>query len=54
MSVAPSYQTWARASEPYEKNNKMYILVINPKTNTEKEVRFYPEKDEIKIGIGHG
>ena len=39
--VAPSYQSFDILTEPYTLNNKTYIKVRNPKTGTERQVRFY-------------
>ena len=44
MSVAPSFQNFEFLSEPYEVSGKMYIRVRNPKTGTERQVRWYDEK----------
>jgi hypothetical protein len=44
MSVAPSFQNFEFLCEPYEVNGKMYIRVRNPKTGTERQVRWYDEK----------
>lgn len=45
--VAPSYQSFDILTEPYTLNNKTYIKVRNPKTGTERQVRFY-EPSEYK------
>lgn len=44
MCVAKTYQTWEKLGEPFEENNRLYIMVLNPKTKTEKKVRYYPSK----------
>lgn len=44
MSVAPSFKDFEMLSEPYAVNGKMYIRVRNPKTGTERQVRWYDEK----------
>lgn len=44
MSVAPSFQNFEFLCEPYEVSGKMYIRVRNPKTGTERQVRWYDEK----------
>lgn len=44
MSVAPSFKDFEMLSEPYVVNGKMYIRVRNPKTGTERQVRWYDEK----------
>lgn len=43
--VAPSFQNFEFLSEPYESGGKMYIRVRNPKTGTERQVRWYEEKE---------
>ena len=43
MPVAPSFSTFEFLSEPYEQNKKMYIKVRNPKTKTERIVRWYTQ-----------
>lgn len=45
MSVAPSYQNLQRISEVFEENGKEYILVLL-KSGKQKQVRWYPEKNE--------
>lgn len=45
MSVAPSFQNFEFLSEPFLSNGKMYIRVRNPKTGTERQVRWYEEKE---------
>ena len=42
--VAKSYQEWARETEPYEINGKMYVKVRKP-TGTTKQVRAYTEAE---------
>ena len=44
MSVAPSFVNFEFLCEPYLANGKMYIRVRNPKTGTERQVRWYEEK----------
>ena len=46
MCVAKTYQSWEKLGKPFSENNKLYIMVLNPKTKTEKKVRFYPQKTE--------
>ena len=46
MCVAKTYQSWEKLGKPLSENNKLYIMVLNPKTKTEKKVRFYPQKAE--------
>ena len=43
--VAKSYQNYQQVGEPYQKSKRWYIKVIHPKTNTEKEVRWYSEAE---------
>ena len=57
MAVAKSFQNFEFLTEPYELNGKAYIKVRNPKTGTERQVRWYEEKNtpkakvEIKVPI---
>lgn len=44
MSVAPSFVNFEFLCEPYLANGKMYVRVRNPKTGTERQVRWYEEK----------
>ncbi len=46
--VAPSYQKFEIVSETFLKNNRWYIKVKNPSTNTIKEVRWYTDKEYNK------
>lgn len=48
MSVAPSFKDFEMLSEPYAVNGKMYIRVRNPKTGTERQVRWYDENKATK------
>lgn len=48
MSVAQSFQNFEFLSEPYAINGKMYIRVRNPKTGTERQVRWYDENKTPK------
>lgn len=42
--VAATYRTWETKGKPFtEDGKKYYIIVINPKTNKEKTVRWYGE-----------
>ena len=43
MAVAPSFVNFEFLSEPYLLNGKMYIRVRNPRTGTERQVRWYSE-----------
>lgn len=47
--VAPSFQNFEFLTEPYFANGKMYIRVRNPKTKTERQVRWYTEKEYYKL-----
>ena len=47
--VAPSFQNFEFLTEPYSTNGKMYIRVRNPKTKTERQVRWYTEKEYYKL-----
>lgn len=42
MAVAKSYETLERIGEPFEENNKMYIIVVL-KSGKQKKVRWYDE-----------
>lgn len=48
MSVAPSFQSFEMLTEPYEMNGKKYVRVRNPKTGTERQVRWYEDKGAPK------
>lgn len=48
MSVAPSFKNFEFLCEPYEVSGKMYIRVRNPKTGTERQVRWYDENKTPK------
>ena len=47
--VAPSFQNFEFLTEPYSANGKMYIRIRNPKTRTERQVRWYTEKEYYKL-----
>lgn len=49
MAVAPSFQNFEMLCEPFAANGKMYIRVRNPKTGTERQVRWYEEKSTKTI-----
>ena len=49
MPVAKSFANFNFVSEPYEKNNKQYIDVVNPKTNTRRSVRWYTQSEYNKM-----
>jgi hypothetical protein len=48
MPVAPSFESYTRLSEPFIKNGKYYIKVKNPKTGTERDVRWYSDSECTK------
>ena len=48
MPTAPSFQNYTFLSEPFSKNGKMYITVRNPKTNHERDVRWYSDEEYSK------
>lgn len=47
--VAPSFQNFEFLTEPYSSNGKMYIHVRNPKTGTERQVRWYNDAEFRKL-----
>ena len=47
--VAPSFQSFEFLTEPYSANGKMYIRVRNPKTGTERQVRWYDNAEFRKL-----
>lgn len=48
LPTAPSFQDFEFLSEPFAKNNKLYISVRNPKTGNKREVRWYSEEEYAK------
>jgi hypothetical protein len=46
--VAKSYQEWEKLTDAYEKDNRMYIKLRNPK-GAEKEVRAYSETEYRRL-----
>jgi hypothetical protein len=46
--VAKSYQEWEKLTDAYEKDNRMYIKLRNPK-GAEKEVRAYSETEYQRL-----
>lgn len=42
--VAKSFVNFEFLCQPFKENNVYYIRVRNPKTKTERKVRFYPDK----------
>lgn len=47
--VAPSFQNFEFLTEPYSSNGKMYICVRNPKTGTERQIRWYNDVEFRKL-----
>ena len=48
MPLAPSFANFERLSEPYFDNGKYYMNVRNPKTKTERKVRWYTDAEFAK------
>lgn len=46
--LAPSFQSFQILSEPFDKNGRKYVRVKNPKTQTEREVRYYTDAEYDK------
>lgn len=46
--VAPSFQNFEQLCEPYQVSGKMYVRVRNPKTGTERQVRWYTDTEYAK------
>ena len=51
MAVAKSFQNFEFLTEPYTIDGKAYIKVRNPKTGTERQVRWYEEKTAPKAKV---
>lgn len=51
MAVAKSFQNFEFLTEPYIIDGKAYIKVRNPKTGTERQVRWYEEKTAPKARV---
>ena len=47
--VAPSFKNFEFLTEPYFSNGKQYIKVRNPKTGTERQVRWYEDAEYRKL-----
>lgn len=47
--VAKSFQTFEVLTDVYEVSGKKYVRVRNPKTGTERQVRWYTEKEYNKL-----
>ena len=48
MPLAPSFAEFERLSEPFYENGKYYMNVRNPKTGTERKVRWYTDAEYAK------
>ena len=51
--VAPSFQQFEQLGEPYLVSGKMYVMVRNPKTGTERQVRWYSTTEYNKLYPSH-
>lgn len=49
MAVAKSYTNFEFLGDPFTENGKEYIMVRNPKTGTERKVRWYTGAEAEKI-----
>ena len=49
MPVAKSFQSFEMLTEPYTVSGKQYIKVRNPKTGTERQVRWYSDSEFAKL-----
>lgn len=49
MPVAKSFQSFEMLTEPYIVSGKKYIKVRNPKTGTERQVRWYSDAEFAKL-----
>lgn len=49
MPVAKSFQSFEMLTEPYIVSGKQYIKVRNPKTGTERQVRWYSASEYAKL-----
>lgn len=47
--VAKSFQSMKQIGEPYPVGNKMYVKVLNEKTGTERQVRWYTDAEYAKM-----
>lgn len=47
--VAKSFQQFEQIGEPFEVSGRKYVIVKNPKTGTERTVRWYTEKEYNKM-----
>ena len=46
--VAKSFQSLKQIGEPYTKNGKQYVIVLNEKTGNKREVRWYTDEEYVK------
>lgn len=49
MPVAKSFQSFEMLTEPYAVSGKQYVKVRNPKTGTERQVRWYSDSEFAKL-----
>lgn len=49
MPVAKSFQSFEMLTEPYIVSGKQYVKVRNPKTGTERQVRWYSDSEFAKL-----
>jgi hypothetical protein len=49
MAVAKSFQSMEIITEPYKVSGRMYVKVRNPKTGTERQVRWYTDQQYEKM-----
>jgi hypothetical protein len=47
--VAKSFQSFQVMGEPFIVNGKQYVNVLNPKTNKQRQVRYYTENEYYKL-----
>jgi hypothetical protein len=47
--VAKSFQNMKQTTEPYKLNGRMYVKVLNEKTGTERQVRWYTDAEYAKM-----
>ena len=51
--VAPTFQKMKQLGDPFEVSGKMYVVVLNEKTGTERTVRWYDDEKEWKRNFGY-
>jgi hypothetical protein len=49
MAVAKSFQSLIQQGEPYSKNGKKYVKLLNEKTGTVREARWYTDEEYAKL-----